>query len=620
MRRITRGGGAYFIIALFSVPLAVVGYEWLGSEDDDTGEFPVVIVDNDEEITVNDVRRRSRLLLLGMEDVSSLSASEHNEIVIQLAARMTEEIVLNDEAKQRNMRVPTELINVAIADDPLFKPDGRFSVDAYRSILTRSGYTLIEYRDVVAKQEMMSQLLSGYHFGATYSVGEIKQLADWYERERDAHYFVVRATDFLSEIEPQESSLLEEYEKNGASYVTEAMVRVKYFVVAIEDYDNPVPEEGVERFFQRELALLRSSEDVRHLLLRVSEERDDAMTEAALRQLRQQYEEGADFSELAKEHSEDYASRDSGGYLGTLSRDAFPDSFISAVDELQAGEVSLPVRTELGWHLIYYPGGGDIDLDELRENVRIRTQALRDRRVYERGVERTKDLALGSVSLERVVSSFPDKTVDYSPTFSREGAEEGIFSDPDVVALMFSEGMLNHDILDVRLDEGRTLIAQLDEHTPATQLTLDEARPEIEKILKLRQARKSLDERTQTLLGTVRENIIDGRDRAPGSYTWTDVVGLKRYDQEHHEGVVSNTVFSLALPEDGTPVASVGRVSEHVRVVVVSTEERVAEIDKERLDYLSQQFVVTTGIAYAELYAQNLLLQHRLQYPRFNAP
>lgn len=620
MRRITRGGGAYFIIALFSVPLAVVGYEWLGSEEDDSGKFPVVIVDNGEEITVNDVRRRSRLLLLGMEDISSLSASEHNEIVIQLASRMTEEIVLNDEAKQRNMRVPTDLINVAIADDPLFKPDGRFSVDAYRSILTRSGYTLIEYRDVVAKQEMMSQLLSGYHFGATYSAGEVKQLADWYERERDAHYFIVRATDFLSEIELQESSLLKEYEKNGENYVTEAMVRVKYFVVAIEDYYNPVLEEAVERFFQRELALLQSSEDVRHILLRVSEERDDTMTQAALRQLRQQYEEGADFLELAKEHSEDYASRDSGGYLGTLSRDSFPDSFISAVDELQAGEVSLPVRTELGWHLIYYPGGDDIDLDELRENVRIRTQTLRDRKVYERGVERTKDLALGSVSLERVVSSFPGKTVDYSPTFSSEGTEEGIFSDPDVVALMFGEGMLNHDILDVRLDEGRTLIAQLDEYIPATQLTLDEARPELEEILKLRQARKSLDERTQTLLGTVRENITDGRDSAPAGYTWTDVVGLKRYDQEHHEGVVANAVFSLPLPEDKTPVANSGKVSEHVRIVVVSTEERVVEIDKERLDYLSQQFVVTTGIAYAELYAQNLLLQHRLQYPRFNAP
>jgi parvulin-like peptidyl-prolyl isomerase len=94
----------------------------------------------------------------------------------------------------------------------------------------------------------------------------------------------------------------------------------------------------------------------RHILVKVEPDADEkawkkARAEAArLRALA--VEEDADFAALAREHSRDSASASNGGDLGYFTRGHMVEAFEEASFALEEGEVSRPVRTRFGWHII----------------------------------------------------------------------------------------------------------------------------------------------------------------------------------------------------------------------------------------------------------------------------
>ncbi len=91
---------------------------------------------------------------------------------------------------------------------------------------------------------------------------------------------------------------------------------------------------------------------VRHILLKPNEIRSDRETEAQLAEIRAKIIGGADFGELAKEHSEDIGSALSGGELGWSLPGQFVPQFESVMKSTDVGGVSQPFRTEFGWHLL----------------------------------------------------------------------------------------------------------------------------------------------------------------------------------------------------------------------------------------------------------------------------
>jgi peptidyl-prolyl cis-trans isomerase SurA len=93
----------------------------------------------------------------------------------------------------------------------------------------------------------------------------------------------------------------------------------------------------------------------RHILIKTSKVVDDAKARQTLENLRQRIEHGESFAELAKRYSED-ASAPQGGDLGWLNPGDTVPAFEQAMNKLKDGEVSEPVKTQFGWHLIQVEG------------------------------------------------------------------------------------------------------------------------------------------------------------------------------------------------------------------------------------------------------------------------
>ncbi len=117
---------------------------------------------------------------------------------------------------------------------------------------------------------------------------------------------------------------------------------------------------------------------VRHILIKVSEVVSESEGKARIDRIRDRIETGAKFEEQAKLNSEDATSA-KGGDLGWISPgDTVPD-FEAAMNRLKIGEVSAPVRTQFGWHLIQVSERRTQDITAERKRDQAR-QALRQRK------------------------------------------------------------------------------------------------------------------------------------------------------------------------------------------------------------------------------------------------
>ncbi|QZP30667.1 peptidylprolyl isomerase [Pseudomonas sp. DR48] len=116
-------------------------------------------------------------------------------------------------------------------------------------------------------------------------------------------------------------------------------------------------EQQVRAFFEEHRAEMSRPEQVqaRHILIKVPQGADAATVEAArlrLEEMRVKVTQGEDFASVARTGSEDTTAA-VGGDLGYFPRGRMMPAFDAAAFALAPGEVSAPVRTPLGWHLIY---------------------------------------------------------------------------------------------------------------------------------------------------------------------------------------------------------------------------------------------------------------------------
>jgi peptidyl-prolyl cis-trans isomerase SurA len=139
----------------------------------------------------------------------------------------------------------------------------------------------------------------------------------------------------------------------------------------------------------------------RHILIKTNELVSETDARNRLLTLRERLENKADFAELARVHSED-SSAAKGGDLGWLSPGDTVPEFERAMNALKVGEISAPVRTQFGWHLIQVLGRRNEDLSNERQRLAAR-QALRARKsdeAYQEWVRQLRDQASIEIRLE----------------------------------------------------------------------------------------------------------------------------------------------------------------------------------------------------------------------------
>jgi peptidyl-prolyl cis-trans isomerase D len=135
-------------------------------------------------------------------------------------------------------------------------------------------------------------------------------------------------------------------------------VKVKYVLVPISLFlqkDLPVTDPEIQAYYeahQKDFKVDQSANLSYVVFEKKTTEMDEQKTKERLSDIKKEIEEGEDFAELAQEFSDDVSSAQDGGDLGWFGKGKMIQAFEEAAFALKPGEMSEPVRSEFGWHLI----------------------------------------------------------------------------------------------------------------------------------------------------------------------------------------------------------------------------------------------------------------------------
>lgn len=170
--------------------------------------------------------------------------------------------------------------------------------------------------------------------------GEIANLPPDVKRRALAEYLIDNEL-FAKAAEEAKISATPEYEQQ-MRYLKRRVLRELYFDKTLK---GKIGEDEAKKIYTEKIAQLKPEEEIeaRHILVD---------TEEKAKELHAKIVAGADFAQLAKENSTDTGSKDQGGVLGYFGHGQMVPEFEAAAFKLEKGQVSEPVHTNFGWHII----------------------------------------------------------------------------------------------------------------------------------------------------------------------------------------------------------------------------------------------------------------------------
>jgi peptidyl-prolyl cis-trans isomerase D len=602
---------AWVIVILISIPFALWGIQEYLSP---ASNVAVAIV-NGNEVGINEFQRtyqrqRSQLqALLGQSfDINQIDEDRLREE--SLNQLINDEVVLQA-AIAGGMRIGDQQLAHAIQSEEQFQSNGIFSEELYQGWLRQQGYSPGGFENDLKRSMLAEQLVAGLAASAIVSDREIENVVRVQGQKRLVDTLNVPLSRF-ADVTVDEAAISAHYEANQADFVSPEEVKLKYIEISRDAIAAgvDVDDEELRAVYDERKRDLQTPEQrsASHILLTIDDGADeDAVAEARARleDLKKQIDGGASFVDLAREHSEDPGSAGQGGSLGTISRGFMDPAFEDAVFALALGEVSDPVRSAFGLHLIKVDSISESRLpsfDEVRDKLRAEYQDDKAERIFVDQVDTMATLAFENPeSLDEVADALgltPSVSDWVSPI---PALNDGIGRNPAVTAAAFNPDVLtdgfNSEPID--LDASRVIVLRVAEHRPSRQRTLAEVHERIEKLLAAQEARRLAEDSGRMLL----ERLQDGEDAqnvaTQSELVWSGDAELTR-DARATDMSVVNTAFRLERPGAGQTVYG-GTATDGGSFVIVAlksvTDGTLSGEDKALRDAARRNLEVDAGRA-----------------------
>ncbi len=607
IREKIQGWIAWVIVGLLIIPFALWGInEYFG-----TGGGLVAATVNGTEIdqrefqqTFYEQRSRMQEMLGGQYDSRIFDPQLRQRVINELVER---ELLLQN-ADAMGYRVTDENVAAMIRSFEVFQENGVFSPELYRQRLQAQGQNPAIFEQRIKRALLASQLPSGIADTAFVTDAELDALIRLQGQQREVAYLTLPITQYEEPSDASEAAVASYYETHRERFMTPEMVSVEYVELSADELGADVDpgDEKLREFYKARSQQFSVPEErkVRHILFTIPEGADEAeveavraKAEAALKRIR----EGESFAELARQVSEDPGSAEVGGDLGFISAGVMEPDFEQAAFALKEGEVSEPVLTSFGFHLI--------KVDEIRAGKVKPFESVRDEllKEYQRDEAERKYFDLAD-KLTNMAYEMPDSLTEVaeslglplkeSPLFSRDGGK-GLFADPHLVSAAFSDEVLKqgYNSEPVEVGDRHVVVLRVKEHREAAPLPLEEVAEIISQQIITEKAR----ERAQQAAAGLVERLEAGASREEIAKElgaeWQTPAPLERNTATLDSALVQ-AVFRMPRPVGGaTRYGSTGLISGDFAVLALSRviDGDPASFDQAERENLRQQLTNLRG-------------------------
>ncbi len=547
-----------------------------------------VVSVNGEDITEDELSNNIQML---MANIGAEVANLDDDLIREIALnQLIEDRLLMQAARDSGMDISSASIDRQLLNTPQFQLNGVFDRDLAVRTMAAQGYTPFTYREALAERMLISQLANAYASTGFVTAAEMERVARLTSQRRDFRYVSVAPGARTVGEAISDEAIATYYDNNQSRFMREEQVAVDYVVLDRRDiFDElSVEESQLRDLYERERERATSSIErrVSHILLELNGRGEQEAMELAA-DLKQRLDDGESFADLAMEYSDDIVSAMDGGDIGYTDGSVFPDEMENALRELEEGQVSDPVRSEFGVHLLLLT---ELDMqefppfEEMAERLERDLLASQVEQLYYERLEIMANLAFETFDLEAIAFDL-DLEIQESPFFGRDGGGSSVTSNSNVAAAAFSrdvlEDGLNSDTIEI--DDNRVVVIHLREHRPAELRPLDEVRSEIASLLRAERERSIAREIGESILSRLRGGESVDELLAEHELQWREHTSISREDPSVNPEIRQAAFAIQPSTEDAR--ATLGRQLANGAYVVLE----LLDIDDGSLERINQE-------------------------------
>jgi len=433
---------AALIIGAISIALVIS----FGNMNQTPLEQDVVITVNDKEITLIDYREEYTNQLLQFQEVFGDEIPESLEFTIQESA--TENLImktlLKDYVDTQGYRVSPEFVAQLITSNPNFQLGEGFNRENYEAILTSQGVSQSQYENDLRIQLQINQLRRALIESSFITPSEFRKFVELQMEARSGHFLLIPSSNYADQVSLDNKEISAFYSQNTNSFMTQEEIDIEYLSIDIEEIaqDIKISDSDVEQYYNENIDRFRTNEERKssHILISFD---DEVIDDAALEQImniQERIKAGESFESLAQEFSDDGGSAANGGDLGWAEPGLFVPEFDQVLFALKVGEISDPVKTQFGYHIIRLDDlkeGRKKEFTEIEEELTTEySKLLAEDRLYDLA-EQLDDLALQAFNELDSVADELALDLNQISAITRNGSSF-LNQEPELIDILFS--------------------------------------------------------------------------------------------------------------------------------------------------------------------------------------
>lgn len=552
IRERNQGWFAKIILLLVLVPFMLFG---VNSYLNHRGTGADVAVVNGEKISSHEFEHA---LKLQREQISAQMGANADSSVLdgpqlkhQVLDALIRRHVLLQAARKAGMVVSDRQLADFIGMIPAFQENGKFSLTRYQQLLRQQGMSVPQF-EALAREELLTQALqAAFVDSPQVSHVAVQNFVQDFDQQREVSTVELPLADAKANISVSPAQVQAYYAAHTQAFTLPPRAKFQYLVLSLSDLAQhiPVSAADVAAYYNQHQADFNTAEqrEARHILIAVkagstSQQRDAAKKQAdgIYQQVLQHPEQ---FAVLAKQYSADAGSAAQGGELGWFGRNDMVKPFSDAVFSLKRGEISPPVLTDYGWHIIQledvHPAGARSLADATAEITAV-LQKERAAKQFADAAERFSNQVFEQPDTLDGVASALHLTPQTSDWVTRQASETAVLNVPKMLQALFSDDVMqrHHNSDAIEVAPNVLVAARLLQAQPARVQTLAEVKGQIVTLLSSQAAREAVARQGADWLAQLRSG------REPSGIIWSKAIDVSRMQPGPVSTALLPAVFS----------------------------------------------------------------------------
>ncbi|WP_180094532.1 MULTISPECIES: SurA N-terminal domain-containing protein [unclassified Acinetobacter] len=599
-RKVIKGWLGKVLLVLFLTPLALVGIEGYfsgGSKDAAKTVNGTEISQKELEALTNSLKEQYLAYAQGDETLLNQNFIS-NKAMDTLVSRQ----LLLQQADKLGISLSDAQIVQMIHQQPSFQVNGQFSDEAFARYLESIGMTNRTFIDNLRKDHALKMLSTTFMEYALVSKLDILQIANLQTEQRSIQLASINLENYKKNVKVSDAEIAAYYEQHKNKFKQATSVDADFVVLTPANITAPVEaatdaelKEAYNSFVENAQKSVKPI--VKHIMI-TADNRSDAEAKKLAESVQAKIKAGLSFNQAAAQFSEDPESKAKGGELVAYEKGVFGDAFDAAVEGAQAGQVTAPVKTDSGYHLIekVAPAVKVASFEQEKARLQAEVAASKKANVFSDTINSLNDMVVSSDALDVVGQEVKGVKVQ-SLNGLTLASQHPVLSDANVKVKLFNDDVKNGErnvSSSIQLKNGDVVWVKVRNYHAAGVQTLAEAKAHVKTQLI---EKKASDAAKAQIQATLKEfaakpaaSVAKGNLNFENAGTFTRADGLLKRE-------IQRAAFSVKAPKAGHWSVTTTNLPNELVVVAVTAVNKQSDsaLTGEQLDELKKLYQQLRG-------------------------